>query len=105
MAEIIPYEPDAGNAAEGKSRRTCLLCFCHSYRRSIFLGMDIIFNNSRQYIDPPFTVGAFLRRFATDTQKGLAIAINNTVVPRPEWENRLLAEGDHILVIKATQGG
>ena len=38
-------------------------------------------------------------------RKGLAIAINDEVVPRSGWAGRRLVEGDRVLVIQATQGG
>jgi len=38
-------------------------------------------------------------------RKGVAIAINDEVVPRAVWPERRLAEGDGVLVIQATQGG
>ena len=37
--------------------------------------------------------------------KGVAIAINNNVVPRDTWSTRILNDGDRILIIRATQGG
>ena len=37
--------------------------------------------------------------------KGLAVAINNSVVPRANWESFLLNENDTITIIRATQGG
>ena len=39
------------------------------------------------------------------TSKGLAIAINNAVVPKNDWEQTKLTEQDKITLIKATQGG
>jgi len=36
---------------------------------------------------------------------GIAIAVNQVVVPRGEWEGYVLAGGDTIFVIRATQGG
>lgn len=38
-------------------------------------------------------------------QNGIALAINNNVVPKLEWSTRLISENDEILIIKATQGG
>lgn len=40
-----------------------------------------------------------------DNTRGLAIAINNTVVPKEKWDQTILKEADKILFIKATQGG
>ncbi|GGB16812.1 sulfur carrier protein ThiS [Puia dinghuensis] len=36
---------------------------------------------------------------------GIAIAVNEMVVPRPEWVNYRLQAGDRVFVIRATQGG
>jgi len=36
---------------------------------------------------------------------GIAIAVNDTVVPRSEWEKHALRSQDKIFVIRATQGG
>ena len=36
---------------------------------------------------------------------GIAIAVNNRMVPRSEWDSYTLREGDSILIIKAVCGG
>lgn len=38
-------------------------------------------------------------------EKGIALAINNGLVPRTDWEGKSLTEGDKIIIIKATCGG
>ena len=38
-------------------------------------------------------------------QNGIAVAINNTVVPKINWNEHLVHETDEILIISATQGG
>ena len=38
-------------------------------------------------------------------EKGVAVAISNEMVPRMEWENRMLKEGDDIVILKAFCGG
>ena len=38
-------------------------------------------------------------------EKGVAVAISNEMVPRTEWENRMLKEGDDIVILKAFCGG
>ncbi|MBX2841250.1 MAG: sulfur carrier protein ThiS [Flammeovirgaceae bacterium] len=37
--------------------------------------------------------------------KGTAIAINNEVIPKNNWNTQQLHENDQLLVITATQGG
>ncbi len=37
--------------------------------------------------------------------KGIAVAVNNKVIPRNEWNTHKLNENDSITIIRATQGG
>lgn len=37
--------------------------------------------------------------------KGMAVAVGKRMVPRAEWTERILNEGDDILIIKAVCGG
>jgi sulfur carrier protein len=37
--------------------------------------------------------------------KGIALAVNNEVIPKSKWEQFSLQNGDSILAISATQGG
>ena len=36
---------------------------------------------------------------------GIAIAINNQIITKSDWESTLLIENDNVLLIQATQGG
>ena len=36
---------------------------------------------------------------------GIAVAVNNRMIPRTEWDSFVLNDGDHILIIKAVCGG
>jgi sulfur carrier protein len=36
---------------------------------------------------------------------GMAVAVNDELVHRPEWAGHTLHEGDHVLIIKAAYGG
>ena len=38
-------------------------------------------------------------------QTGIAVAINNRMVPRAEWEHFVLNENDELIIIKAVCGG
>ncbi len=38
-------------------------------------------------------------------KKGIAVAVNETIVPREEWNNYTIKDQDKILVITASQGG
>lgn len=39
------------------------------------------------------------------TTVGIAIAINEEVVPKNEWTQKSLRENDSVLIIRPTQGG
>ena len=36
---------------------------------------------------------------------GIALAVNQTIVPREQWETHLLNDGDQILLFQAIAGG
>ncbi|MES2863343.1 MAG: sulfur carrier protein ThiS [Bacteroidota bacterium] len=38
-------------------------------------------------------------------QNGIAVAIDNHVIPKNNWENHFLTDSENILIISATQGG
>ena len=38
-------------------------------------------------------------------EKGIAVAVDNAMVPRMEWESFTLKEGANIVIIKAACGG
>ena len=37
--------------------------------------------------------------------RGLAVAVDGDVVPRGEWQDRVLEEGQRVEVLRAVQGG
>ena len=67
--------------------------------------MEITFNNRKQQIEEQSTVQSVLNVWLGDKQQGIAVAVNDTIVPRSQWENYILQPDDNMLVIKATQGG
>lgn len=67
--------------------------------------MEILLNNQPKQIAAQQSVQQLLNEVVGEKQKGIAVAINNTVVPKTLWSQRFIAESDNILIIKATQGG
>ncbi|OLY91433.1 sulfur carrier protein ThiS [Cnuella takakiae] len=67
--------------------------------------MEIYINDQPQVFEPGASVQQIVDAWAGEKQKGIAVAINNTVVPRANWKDHLLQDHDRILLIKATQGG
>jgi sulfur carrier protein len=44
-------------------------------------------------------------RETTALSSGVAAAVNGEVVPRRDWDTRVLREGDQVEVVTAVQGG
>ena len=44
-------------------------------------------------------------RLLTSASSGIAVAVNGEVVRRAAWESTPLADGDHVEVLTAVQGG
>ena len=52
------------------------------------------------------TIEVLLAEKAVDTgQRGIAVALNGTVVPRVAWHDTPLKPGDSIEIVRARQGG
>jgi sulfur carrier protein len=65
----------------------------------------ILVNDQPHALAAGATVSGLLRELELADRKGVAVAINDAVVPRAEWAGRALAADDRVLVIQATQGG
>ena len=67
--------------------------------------MEITFNGQKHQVEEQTSVQAALNKWIGEKQKGIAVAINETIVPKTQWESYILQPDDKVLVIKATQGG
>ena len=66
--------------------------------------MEIIFNNQAHQISQS-SLQHILNELVGNQQKSIAVAVNERVVPKSEWDSYLLQQNDNVLVIKATPGG
>lgn len=65
--------------------------------------MNIIVNNS-----PHETAATTLAQLAAEQNlphSGVAVAVNNQMVPRTEWDSFTLQDGQKITILKAFSGG
>ena len=68
--------------------------------------MEITINNQLRSIPADsVTVQHILDLEIPKRQKGVAVAVNNVIVPKAEWDTYPVLSQDKILIIKATQGG
>ncbi|GAB0155602.1 hypothetical protein CHRYSEOSP005_08630 [Chryseobacterium sp. Alg-005] len=68
--------------------------------------MELIINHTRKtFHEFPENLEALMAIEASGRKKGIAVALNNRIVPQSEWAVTLLKDHDSILIITATQGG
>ncbi len=51
------------------------------------------------------TVSALLAAKNLEEARGVAVAVNNSVVPRSAWPTTLLSDGDVVEIVRAVGGG
>ncbi len=66
--------------------------------------MKVILNKQPISIDEAATLDVALKA-ASIEPKGIAVAVNEKVVPKNEYATHELHEGDEIIIIKAFYGG
>lgn len=68
--------------------------------------MKVVLNGVEREVPKGASVGeAVALSGAPEDERGVAVAVEGEVVPRAEWGERTLADGDAIEVVHAVQGG
>jgi sulfur carrier protein len=67
--------------------------------------MTVFVNDTEVAIDSAATLQAVLDSASIKSFNGIAIAVNNEVIPKTELEKTIVKDKDKILVIRAFQGG
>ncbi|CDH19566.1 sulfur carrier protein ThiS [Xenorhabdus bovienii] len=66
--------------------------------------MNIIVNDQPITLSTSMTVQQLLEHVQR-SQSGTALAINQTIIPRSEWNSHQINDGDNILLFQAIAGG
>lgn len=66
--------------------------------------MEVIFNGKKLSVETS-NLNELLKSQQLIDKTGIAVAINNSVVPKSNWANTTLQENDEILIITAAAGG
>lgn len=66
--------------------------------------MKVQVNNKEVELNPDSTLVQLTAQLEL-TVSGIAIAVNNRMIPRTEWESFSLHENDSVVIIKAACGG
>jgi sulfur carrier protein len=67
--------------------------------------MKLIVNASPQEIPEKSTLQNLMQQLHVELQRGIAVAVNDKVVPRAKWNEFALQENDKVLMIQPSQGG
>ncbi len=67
--------------------------------------MNIFVNNKKRAINENLTIRLLLEEMQLSQKSGIAVALNQKVIPRDKWNQTVLEESDNVLLIKASQGG
>lgn len=66
--------------------------------------MEVNINHQTFFVKEYYLLAA-LKSYGLTQTKGVAVAVNDQVVPKSNWEIFQLRPGDHITIITAAQGG
>lgn len=66
--------------------------------------INIILNGTPQAIPDSFTITQLIETLRLPTQ-GIALAINDSVIPKSQWTHVILKNSDKIEMITIVQGG
>jgi sulfur carrier protein len=64
----------------------------------------VLVNGERHTLQAPLALDALVATLTT-AHRGVAAALNETVVPRTRWSSTPLADGDRVEILTAAQGG
>lgn len=67
--------------------------------------MNIICNGKTIALSNGVNLSDLLEVTEYVNQKGIAVAVNNCVIRKHDWESHQLQENDKVLIVSATKGG
>jgi sulfur carrier protein len=68
--------------------------------------MNLLINGERRELPERANVAAAVEAVGAGPEhRGVAVAVDGDVVPRGEWEETALREGQRVEIVRAVQGG
>ena len=67
--------------------------------------MELLVNNKPEKLHSGNKLAELLLQLNLFEKRGIAVAVNNAVIGRNDWEKHQLHENDKITIIRPTQGG
>ena len=66
--------------------------------------INIVVNGNKHRVEDKSYLDEFLHEFLKEA-KGVAVAMNQQVIPKSQWSECILKDNDELVIIKAVQGG
>ncbi|WP_439184648.1 sulfur carrier protein ThiS [Carboxylicivirga taeanensis] len=67
--------------------------------------MNLFINGQATILPENSSIDDVLKHIGQLQTGGIAVAVNDMVVPKSQWSTSQIADGDKLLIIKASQGG
>ena len=67
--------------------------------------MTIFINDEPTEFEQSPSILEILTHYQVVELQGIAVAINDEVIPKADWEKTVLLKNDRLMLIRATQGG
>ena len=68
------------------------------------MGLSITVNDNPHQLEGPCTIVELLT-LLDQPAKGVAVAINDSIISRSQWQQHLLQANDQVILFKAIAGG
>jgi len=62
-------------------------------------------NGAEQSYEGVTDLAVLVQKLAAGEADGIAVAVNGEIVPRAQWREREVQDGDDIEIVRAVQGG
>lgn len=67
--------------------------------------MQITINNNTHTFEENTSLEAAVLTLQLNDSRGIALALNDEIIPRSQWQSTILADADKIIIIGAVAGG
>jgi len=67
--------------------------------------MKILLNDENYEIAESTSITMLFQKLGKDDMRGWAVAVNESIIPKRDYDNTFLFDEDRVILIQATQGG
>lgn len=67
--------------------------------------MKILLNDENYEIAESTSITMLFQKLGKDDMRGWAVAVNESIIPKQDYDNTFLFDEDRVILIQATQGG